>query len=385
MDREFQHAFWPSGASPCAGPALLTVEEIEDAGLLEVIQAPGPGFGHWRILDKLLSPGKPFVFREPLGQSREVKVALSGLFGRFVARAYLTRHLDYQFFAHVTLDGVVLDQRLNLGVTKRSRGDLPDWIAAPADLATIAVAEAKGSHDSPGPWNALDRAWEQANRVRVEKNGKRLSVKRLAVVTRWAVAAGGPSTPWIAVRDPVEEGDISDPEIEAAAFVGIVRHHVANLVEPLGHSDLSLFLRRLMHASTSGYQEALIDDGHRLVEEAAVSTNRADDLGNPLIGGVVTRAGPLRIPSAPPDTLEVLDALDLRPTFIGVNGALASAAIRGDLSLIRAAMDDASGAPGTTRDDLTADRRTTAPTDRDDTVDQRRHAGARVIRLTGRT
>ncbi len=31
--------------------------------------------------------GNAFIFKEPLGQAREVKVALSGLFGRFVARA----------------------------------------------------------------------------------------------------------------------------------------------------------------------------------------------------------------------------------------------------------------------------------------------------------
>ena len=98
MVREFLHEFWPPDESPFSGPARLTVEEIEAAGLLEVVQAPGAGFGHWRILDELLAPGTPFVFREPLGQSREVKVALSGLFGRFVARAYLTRYLDLQFF-----------------------------------------------------------------------------------------------------------------------------------------------------------------------------------------------------------------------------------------------------------------------------------------------
>ena len=350
MDREFQHAFWPSGAIPFSGPAMLSVEEIEDAGLLEVVQAPGAGFGHWRVLGQLLSSGKPFVFQEPLGQSREVKVALSGLFGRFVARAYLTRHLGYQFFAHVNLNGVALNQSLNLGVIKRSRGDLPDWVTAPTDLATIAVAEAKGSHDPAGPWNALDRAWAQANRIHVEKDGKRLSVKRVAIITRWAVSTGMLSTPWIAVRDPVEEGDVSDPEIEAAAVVGIVRHHIANLVEPLGHSDLSSSLRQLIRASASGDQEALIDDAHRHVEEAAVSTNRADDLGIPLIGGIVSRAGPLRTPSAAPDALEMLDALDLRPTFVGLNSALASAAIQGDLSLIRGAMDDASKAPDTTRE-----------------------------------
>jgi hypothetical protein len=33
------------------------------------------------------------VFKEPLGQAREVKTALSGLFGRFVVRVYMERYL----------------------------------------------------------------------------------------------------------------------------------------------------------------------------------------------------------------------------------------------------------------------------------------------------
>lgn len=46
----------------------------------------------WRAVrpGALLTPtgtGTPFIFWEPLGQAREVNVALSGLFGRFVARA----------------------------------------------------------------------------------------------------------------------------------------------------------------------------------------------------------------------------------------------------------------------------------------------------------
>ena len=381
MDREFHHAFSPSHLSPLAGSVRLTVEEIEDAGLLEIVQAPGAGFGHWRVLGQLLAPGSPFVFREPLGQSREVKVALSALFGRFVARAYLTRYLGFHFFVHVALEGIVLDQRLNLRFTRESRGDLPDWVVAPANLATIGVAEAKGSHDPAGPWSALKRAWTQANRIRVAKGRQRLSVKRVAIVTRWGVSGGVPSTPWIAVRDPVDEGDISDPETEAAAFVGIVRHHLANLVDPLGHRDLATSLRLLTSTQRCGDRQGLVDDAYRHLEKAAVSTDRSDELGNPLIGGIVTGAGSFRIPAPPPEALKMLDSLDLRPTFVGVNGSLAQAAIHGDLSRIRAAMGRAAQTPGRRRDAAASG----APAERDDAAGGRQHAGARVIRLTSRT
>jgi hypothetical protein len=56
-------------------------------------------------------PGTPFVFKEPLGQAREVKVALSGLFGRFVARAYLERYFSLSIFVHLGSRSLLLDSR----------------------------------------------------------------------------------------------------------------------------------------------------------------------------------------------------------------------------------------------------------------------------------
>jgi len=105
MLRTFLHDFHPPSANPIVGPTVgLTVQEIENAGIKEVLQTPGAALGSWALLDALLTPTgarSPFVFREPLGQSREVKVALSGLFGRFVARAYLERYFGLSVFTHV--------------------------------------------------------------------------------------------------------------------------------------------------------------------------------------------------------------------------------------------------------------------------------------------
>ena len=105
MTRTFFHSFDPPAASPVTGATVdLEVSEIEDAGIREVLQTPGAAYGAWSILDALLTPtgaGTPFVFSEPLGQAREVKVALSGLFGRFVARAYLERYFNLSIFAHL--------------------------------------------------------------------------------------------------------------------------------------------------------------------------------------------------------------------------------------------------------------------------------------------
>lgn len=114
MTRTFFHSFDPATASPVAGPTVdLGVSDIEDAGIREVLQTPGAAYGAWSILDALLTPtgtGTPFIFREPLGQAREVKVALSGLFGRFVARAYLERCFDLSIFAHLGNRTIDLDR-----------------------------------------------------------------------------------------------------------------------------------------------------------------------------------------------------------------------------------------------------------------------------------
>ena len=119
--------------------------------LKEVLQTPGAGFSSWAFLDTLLRPGAPFVFHKPLGQSREVKVALSGLFGRFVARAYLEKYFGLSVFAHLGRGTLVLDGPRQIDVHRREQGDLPDWIACTASLSNLTVAEAKGSHDPSGP------------------------------------------------------------------------------------------------------------------------------------------------------------------------------------------------------------------------------------------
>ena len=144
MTRTFFHSFDPPASSPVSGATVdLEVSEIEDAGIREVLQTPGAAYGAWSILDALLTPtgvGTPFVFREPLGQAREVKVALSGVFGRLVARGYLERYFNLSIFAHLGSRTIDLDRRRQVKITRLSRGALPDWIACASDLSSLTVA-----------------------------------------------------------------------------------------------------------------------------------------------------------------------------------------------------------------------------------------------------
>lgn len=313
----------------------LDVSEIEDAGIREVLQTPGAAYGAWSILDALLTPtgvGTPFIFREPLGQAREVKVALSGLFGRFVARAYLERYFKLSIFAHLGGRIISLDRHRQVEVRRLSRGDLPDWIACASDLSSLTVAEAKGCHDSGGPTKALSRAWAQAGRIDITAGGSKVTVKRIAIATRWGMAAPSPTDAHLSVRDPVDEGDPIKPEEEAALFLGLLRLHIANLIKPLGHAELADALRDLTHQAVA---QAELRRARALLDAASVSeVENATAMGG-LVGGIVTRAGPVTDSDVAPADQEALARLNLRPVFVGIERDLIRAAIDAELQAVR--------------------------------------------------
>ncbi|MFA6219959.1 MAG: hypothetical protein WC692_09315 [Erythrobacter sp.] len=345
MTRTFFHSFDPPAASPITGTTVdLEVSEIEDAGIREVLQTPGAAYGAWSILDALLTPtgaGSPFVFREPLGQAREVKVALSGLFGRFVARAYLERYFNLSIFAHLGSRTIDLDRRRQVKITRLSSGDLPDWIACASDLSSLTVAEAKGCHDVGGPAKALDRAWAQARRIDVTARGRKVTVKRIAIATRWGMATAGPADARLAVRDPVEEGEPHTQEEKDALFIGLLRLHIANLIKPLGHAELAGTLRSLTHQTFPRRLQGEVERARSLLDTSPVrDVEKATAAMDGLVGGVVTRAGPLTDTSVEPADQEALSRLNLRPVFVGIERDLIRAAIDAEPQAIRSRLAD---------------------------------------------
>ncbi|WP_024277416.1 hypothetical protein [Xanthobacter sp. 126] len=339
MTRTFLHSFDPPSASAVTGATVdLDVADIEDAGIREVLQTPGAAYGAWSILDALLAPtgvGTPFIFKQPLGHAREVKVALSGLFGRFVARAYLERYFGLSIFAHLGNNVIDLDRRKQARIKRLARGDLPDWIACKSDLTSLTIAEAKGCHDPGGPAKALARAWTQAGRIDVTLKGRRVTVKRIAVATRWGVANSNPADAYLSVRDPVDEGDPIDQQDKDAPFIGLLRLHVANMIEPLGHAELAQALRTLTRQT---FPRPLRDAAARaraVLDNAPIGqVEKAQDIDG-LVGGIVTRAGPITDAVASTVDQEALVRLNLRPVFVGVDRDLIRAAIDGEAVTIR--------------------------------------------------
>lgn len=339
MTRKFAHEFYPSAANPVPGPqAELTVKQIENAGLREVLQTPGAPISSWSFLGDLLQPGDPFVFHEPLGQAREVKVALSGLFGRFIARAYLERYCKLSVFHHLGQGPIQLNAARRICIIANEGGDWPDWVACDGAFSGLTLAEAKGTHNKAGPRPALSNAWKQVQRVDIVERGRPVPVKRIAIATRWGMATGGPSEPQISVRDPEDEGEPIDRGQKEAIFVGLFRHHAANMVSRLGHSGLAKAIKELTDADSQLAQNRATDDARRLLEESSDELTVVRDeypYFRDLVGGVVTRAGPMTATIASRLDMSQAEALDLRPVFVGMHKDVMSAAIKGDLENIR--------------------------------------------------
>lgn len=332
------HVFYPLAQSPAgAGPIIrLSIREIETAGVLEVLQAPGAALGSWAILGALLDPAtRQLVFREPLGQSREVKTALSALFGRFVARAYLTRYLGLSQYVHITKPPMRISGVAKARVERLALGDMPDWIAWNLGRRDLAIAEAKGCHDRQGPSAALGRAWTQAQRAEVKIGGKRVSVKRFAIATRWGVASAPAMSPIISVRDPKDPGDpLEDGEQDALA-IGIARLHYGTLLRGMGYSELSELIIRAAQTPFARRANEAVHTARELAErlrrrEFKMPPGESEPR-SPLIGAFVTRAGPLGSGLDPtPTEAATFVRSGLPLSFVGVEWDTLRAAIDGD-------------------------------------------------------
>lgn len=332
MERTFGYSFSPLAADP-VGSRIVSLDdaEIEAAAIIEVLQTPGAKVGTWSLLDALLEPVRPkgpFRFKGPIGQAREVKVAVSGLLGRFVARAYLTRYFGLSVYCHLGDRRISLNPTVHAYVDRTAPGDLPDWVACTAQLDKVTVAEAKGCHDVNGPAQALKRAWNQVQRVDVRIETKIMPVKRIAVATRWGFHAGGPRQPLLWVQDPDDAGDDIDPKRRDQAYLGILRRHLATLLEPLGQADFARSLTALAELGESA-PRAISDLAS--LPGVRIEGVESDDL----IGGMITRAGPVPGDVDTGEDLEVLRRLDLMPRFVGVERETVRAALTGDVAELR--------------------------------------------------
>jgi hypothetical protein len=175
--------------------------------------------------------------------------AFSGIFGRFFARAYLSRYHKFTWFAAINRDPTYVSSRLRVKKRKSStRIDLPDWICG--GQGRLAIAEAKGSYQSaapsqgarPGP---IKTANKQINSVRVQRRIRRAgdmkwvdrSFKGWAVMSRWGIE-DPPREPYLFVLDPETHGEPLGEDEIPGLVQEVAREHVRQTLEGLGYGDL---------------------------------------------------------------------------------------------------------------------------------------------------
>lgn len=377
MKRLFRHYCEPRGASTSDDEVELSPVQIADAGIREVLQAPGAALGSWKVFDALLARDTTaFRFHEPLGRSREVKTALSGLFGRFVARAYAEQYLNLQYFAHITGEDMPIDGLGYASIRRLGDGDLPDWVSWRFDQAMLAIVEAKGSHESGSrlsgsegrPDRALARARVQAQRATVVVRGRPADTRHYAIATRWAFVDHDQATiavervtvdpdqifaqvsQRLAMTGPYQEIELvhkepdlvepAEPEETQEAGLAVARLHCANLLEPLGHVELARVLKQIGRVSAADLDP--VDEARRILERSAWF-----DIGEgfgaageaqptDLIGGYFVRGGPVRpgLDLSQADRERLFD-LDLDPVLVGVDRQHLDMLIEGDVEGLR--------------------------------------------------
>jgi hypothetical protein len=163
---------------------------------------------------------------------------------------------------------------------------------------------------------------------------RKVTIKRVAIATCWGAALMGPAQAYLSVRDPVDEGEPIDAEDKDAVFIGLLRHHIANLVAPLGHAELAGALRRLTRERSEHGLQRDVASVRALLNAAPVREVDGASAIDGLVGGIVTRAGPLTDATAAPADQDVLASLNLRPVFVGIERDLIDAAIKGEAKTV---------------------------------------------------
>ena len=156
------------------------------------------------------------------------------------------------------------------------------------------------------------------------------------------------------MRDPIDEDDPIEQSEEDAMFVGLFRHHVANMITKIGHLELATAIRALTapYVHRDDREDVRQDKSAREILGRTPRVELGHDAEHlTLVGGTVTRAGPLPESGVSPADLEMLARLDLRPIFVGVEHKLLEAAIAVVGTTIREALADRPSAMGRARND----------------------------------
>jgi hypothetical protein len=97
-----------------------------------------------------------------------------------------------------------------------------------------------------------------------------------------------------------------------------LRLDVASMIEPLGHYELGQALCSLTRETTPQQLQSAAARARAILDNAPIKeVEKADDIGG-LVGGVITRAGPITQAIISTVDQEALARLNLSPAFVGI-------------------------------------------------------------------
>lgn len=225
----------------------ISLSELGNAAARETFTtATLPFAAAWtNLFENMIAAGHDLRWRaNGPGVGRDARIAYSSLFGRYMARAYLTGTEDVRVL--VPLD----EAKRSLGGTPYSIEKHPpgygleaDWIGVDGRRRLV-IAEAKGSFNRGvrtwlGPNHLPDvlrTALGQAQRTAVFRTSvsSPLPAKRWAVASRWANEENG-LHPTVLAWDP-DEGELDDDDYGALARL-LHRVDVEGILKGLGHVE----------------------------------------------------------------------------------------------------------------------------------------------------
>ena len=187
------------------------------------------------------------------GVGRDARIAYSSLFGRYMARAYLTSHEGVRVLVPLEVAKRRFQgTRFSIKKDPPGRGLLADWIGL--DGRGLVIAEAKGTYDVGrktwrGPSSCptiLRTAIGQAGRTAVygrsSGSQRKLPAKRWAIASRWGTA-GNPM-----IEPTLLAWDSGDQSLNAKDYRGLstllLRADGAGVVRGLGHQGAAATLLR---------------------------------------------------------------------------------------------------------------------------------------------
>jgi hypothetical protein len=268
--RTLDYEFAPTALRPpslTGGTISLNTDTLGQIATLELSQTSPVIMGLGLAIYGLLQPGDQLWRWRDAGPGigREVRRAMSGLFGRFVARWYLTTYHMAGAFVPIDRDEMTvhipsIGSWIRLSRRAGETGDLPDWLWAgvPGALGgqpCMGFLEAKGTYYTNQIVRSLAGAHTQLAQLVMHRGPTENGPWTLVSCKNWAVGSGwatrdeikrGFVRPKLRVEDPQTEGELLDNDAACGFFLSVARAQLAQTLDGLGAPTRSDKLRSLI-------------------------------------------------------------------------------------------------------------------------------------------